>query len=95
MLANDGSSYWVRTFRDSADSRGIKPKRTRLYRPQANGNAEAFVCILLRGWAHLKQYHDNAHRLAELPRFIHRYNRTRPHFGLNGRTSIERLCQRR
>ncbi len=95
VLTDDGSCYRARAFRRSARARTIKPKRTRPYRPQTNGKAEAFIRILLREWAHLRPYFDNAQRLAELPRFVHRYNHTRPRFGLSGRTPVERLRQQR
>ena len=30
---------------------GVRPKRTRPYRPQTNGKAEAFIRTLLHEWA--------------------------------------------
>ncbi len=75
------------------NTEGITPKRTRPSRPQTNGKAKAFIHILLRELAYLRPYCDNSQRLFELPRFVHRYSRARPHFGLRGRTPVERLCQ--
>ncbi len=95
VLTDNGSCYRAKAFRRASRARGIKPKRSRAYRPQTNGKAEAFIRILLREWAYLRPYYDNARRLAELPRFVHRYNHARPHFGLDGRTPVERLCQQR
>ena len=37
VLSDNGSAYRSHLWRDTCDSLGIKPKRTRPYRPQTNG----------------------------------------------------------
>jgi len=95
VLTDNGSCYRSKLFRQTARAWAIKPKRTRPHRPQTNGKAEAFIRILLREWAYIRPYHQNAERLNQLPHFLHRYNHHRPHFGLNGQTPVERFCQQR
>ena len=41
--------------------------RTRPYRPQTNGKAEAFVKIVQNGWAYKRPYDSTAERIAALP----------------------------
>ena len=56
-------------------------ERTRPFRPQTNGKAEAFNKIL---WAYLRPYYSNRERLDTLPRFLAYYNHRRPHGGMAG-----------
>ena len=42
ILTDNGKNYTSRAFRETAADHGIRLKRTRPYRPQTNGKAEAF-----------------------------------------------------
>lgn len=55
---------------------------TRPYTPRTNGNAERFIQTALREWAYARAYHRSSQRIAELPRWLHNYNRHRPHASL-------------
>ena len=52
ILTDNGKNYTSGAFREAAAAHGIRLKRTRLYRPQTNGKAEAFNKILQAEWAH-------------------------------------------
>ena len=66
-------------------------RRTRPYRPQTNGKAEAFIKILQNEWAYGRLYTSNAERLADLPVFLREYNHARPHGGIDGAVPASRL----
>jgi len=66
-------------------------RRTRPYRPQTNGKAEASVKILQAGWAYRRRYASNGERLAALPVFLRKYDRDRPHGGIGGAVPASRL----
>ncbi len=51
VLTDNGSCYRSRDFRDVAATHAVRLKRTRPYRPQTNGKAEAFNKILQNEWA--------------------------------------------
>ena len=59
-----------RIFTDTATARNIRLKRTRPFRPQTNGKAEAFNKILQAEWAYLRPYYSNRERLDALPGFL-------------------------
>lgn len=42
VLSDNGSAYRWHAWRDACTELGIKPKRTRPYRPQTNGKIERF-----------------------------------------------------
>ena len=69
----------------------IKRPHTRYYRPQTNGKAERFIQIALREWAYRRTYRHSRQRTARLPRWVHEYNRHRPHSSLGGHPPISRL----
>lgn len=69
----------------------IKHKRTRPYRPRTNGKAERFIQTLLREWAYKTPFVSSDERAAALRPYLARYNRSRPHQGLNGMTPFARL----
>ena len=64
-------------------------RRTRLYRPQTNGKAEASVKILQAGWAYRRRYDSNEERPP--PAFLREYDRDRPHDGIGGAVPAPRL----
>lgn len=91
ILTDNGKNYTSHVFRDVATAHHITLKRTRPYRPQTNGKAEAFNKILQNEWAYLRPYSSNAERLDELAPFLTYYNRERPHGGIGGATPASRL----
>lgn len=91
ILTDNGSNYRSNLFAELAASQGIQLKRTRPYRPQTNGKAEAFNKILQAEWAYRRPYTNNLERLDALPAFLFYYNRNRPHGGIGGATPASRL----
>jgi transposase InsO family protein len=80
-----------RAFQAALVSIGATHKRTRSYRPQTNGKAEAFIWALQREWSYAQPYSSNATRLRALARFVDTYNRRRPHTALGGLPPISRV----
>lgn len=93
ILSDNGGNYRSHAFRTVAEQWGVQLKRTRPYRPQTNGKAEAFNKTLQREWAYRRLYRSNAERLALLPDFLTEYNAHRPHTALGGLPPIARICQ--
>ena len=91
LLTDNGSCYCSRAFAETCAGRGLRHWRTRPYRPQTNGKAEAFVKILQNSWAYKRPYDSTGERIAALPGFLHYYNGYRPHGGLDGDTPLGRL----
>jgi transposase InsO family protein len=97
VLTDNGGNYRSEAFRQRADELGIGLRKTRAYRPQTNGKAEAFIKTLQREWAYQRPYHSNAERLHALPTFLHRYNHHRPHTAIGNlppdtRLPVNNLC---
>jgi transposase InsO family protein len=65
--------------------------RTRPYTPKTNGKAERFIQTALREWAYAIAYPTSNDRAEQLPVWLHRYNRHRPHGSLKSKTPISRL----
>ena len=91
ILTDNGSNYISRLFKNQADQMGIGLRRTRPYRPQTNGKAEAFIKTLIREWAYKRIYTSNQERLDELTKFVKSYNYRRPHTSLGMRPPASRL----
>ncbi len=91
VLTDNGANYRSHLFREYLEGRGITVLKTRPYRPQTNGKAEAFVKIVTNEWAYAAAYADNEERADSLGPFLDYYNRSRPHGGLNGATPISRV----
>jgi len=91
LLSDNGSPYLSCAFGDVCRAQGIVHWRTRPYRPQTNGKAEAFVKIIQNGWAYQRPYTSTAERVTALPGFLRYYNDYRPHGGLDGDTPSGRL----
>ncbi len=92
-LTDNGGNYRSRAFAAVAATHGIQLKRTRPYRPQTNGKAEAFNKTLQREWAYVRLYLSNTERTQALVSFLDEYNTDRPHTALGGRPPLSRICQ--
>jgi transposase InsO family protein len=91
ILTDNGGNYRSQAFAGVAGAHSIRLKRTRPYRPQTNGKAEAFNRILQNEWAYSRPFNSNTERLAELPAYLDYYNHHRPHGGIRGATPASRL----
>ena len=91
VLTDNGGCYLSHSFRATAAAHSVRLKRTRPYRPQTNGKAEAFIKILQHEWAYRRRYTSNTERLEALEPFLLDYNYHRPHGGLSGNTPASRL----
>ena len=91
LLTDNGSCYCSHVFAAACAGQGLRHWRTRPYRPQTNGKAEAFVKTLQNGWAYKRPYDSTGERIAALPGFLAYYNGYRPHGGLDGDTPLGRL----
>ncbi len=91
ILTDNGANYISKLFKARAEELGIHLHRTRPYRPQTNGKAEAFIKTLKREWAYSRLYTSNDERLAVLPMFIDYYNYRRPHTSLGRLPPASRL----
>ncbi len=80
-----------RAFLQVAATNGIGLRRTRPYRPQTNGKAEAFNKTIQREWAYRRLFLSNAERLDALAPFLSEYNHQRPHTSLGCRPPASRL----
>lgn len=91
VLSDNGSAYKSYLWRDTCAELGIKPKRTRPYRPQTNGKIERFHRTLGDGWAYARFYDSTAQRDDALPAWLHFYNHHRAHSALGGKPPVTRL----
>ena len=92
LLTDNGKNYAAsHAVRAVVEEHGLQHRLTRPYRPQTNGKAERFIQILQAEWAYARRYRSNEERLAELPRWLYRYNHRRPHGGLDGAVPASRL----
>jgi transposase InsO family protein len=91
VLSDNGGNYRSFPFQELANAHGIILKKTRPYRPQTNGKAEAFNKTLQREWAYLRRYPSNAERQSALQPFLDDYNFARPHTAIGNRPPASRL----
>jgi transposase InsO family protein len=91
VLSDNGSAYRSHAWRDVCAELGIKPKKTRPYRPQTNGKIERFHRTLADGWAFSRHYNSESARAAALPAWLHEYNHHRPHTAIGAKPPISRL----
>ena len=83
MLTDNAMNYRSsRAFLSVANGHGIALRRTRPYRPQTNGKAEAFNKTPQREWAYRRPYASERDRLDALQPFLADYNYARPHTAL-------------
>ena len=90
VLTDNGSAYRSHLWRDTCQTLGITPKRTRPYRPQTNGKIERFHRTL-GSWAYDVFYPTETARRAALPAWLHDYNHHRPHTAIDRAVPISRL----
>ena len=91
VLSDNGSAYRSHAWRDTCAELGIRPKRTRPYRPQTNGKLERFHRTLADGWAFSRHYNSESARRNALPAWLHHYNHHRPHTAIGKVPPISRL----
>jgi transposase InsO family protein/biotin operon repressor len=91
VLSDNGGNYRSLAVQAVASEHGVRLKRTRPYRPQTNGKAEAFNKTLQREWAYRRPYPSNEGRLAALQTFLDDYNFARPHTAIGNRPPASRL----
>jgi transposase InsO family protein len=91
VLSDNGPAYRSHDWRDVCSELGIKPKRTRPYRPQTNGKIERFHRTMADGWAFSKHYPTESARRAALPAWLHFYNHHRPHTAIGKVPPVSRI----
>ena len=91
VACGEGGCYVSRIFTSTAAARNLRLKRTRPFRPQTNGKAEAFNKIMQAEWAYQRPYYSNRERLNALPGLLAYYNHRRPRGGIGGTTPVSRL----
>lgn len=91
VLTDNGPCYFSNAFLGVASDLGVALRRTRPYRPQTNGKAEAFNKTLQREWAYRRQYTSNTQRTEALQTFLDQYNYRRPHTAIGNRPPASRL----
>ncbi|MDG4825445.1 IS481 family transposase [Asanoa sp. WMMD1127] len=91
VLSDNGSAYKSHAWRQACTQLGIKPRKTRPYRPQTNGKVERFHRTMTDGWALARLYTSEQARRKALPAFLHHYNHHRPHTAIGGQPPITRL----
>ena len=91
VLSDNGSAYRSRLWTSACQDLGIRPKKTRPYRPQTNGKIERFHRTLAAGWAFARMFPTESARRHALPGWLHQYNHHRPHTAIGNLPPITRL----
>jgi len=91
VLSDNAKCYSSRVFLEVADQHGVTLKKTRPFRPQTNGKAEAFIKTLQREWAYRRPYTSNHERVEALETFLVDYNFSRPHTAIGNHPPASRL----
>lgn len=91
VMTDNGACYKAHACRDACKALGLKHIRTRPYTPKTNGKAERFIQTALREWAYARAYRTSSQRAQQLPQWMHRYNRHRPHGSLKANIPISRF----
>lgn len=91
VLTDNARCYYSGLFVDVASHHRIQLRKTRPFRPQTNGKAEAFIKTLQREWAYRRPYTSNEQRLEALETFLVDYNYVRPHTAIGNRPPASRL----
>jgi len=91
VITDNGGCYRSQAFAAAASMLEVQLRRTRPFRPQTNGKAEAFNKTLQREWAYRRPYYSNRERLTALPIFLQDYNYARPHTSIGNLPPASRL----
>ncbi len=91
VLTDNGGGYRSDLFAAACRDLGLHHRFTRPYTPRTNGKAERFIQTALREWAYARAYTRSAHRIADLPRWLHGYNWHRPHASLAAQPPMSRI----
>jgi transposase InsO family protein len=91
VMTDNGSAYVAHSYRAALRELGLRQLRIKPYRPRTNGKAERFIQTLLNEWAYTRIYGSTSERAAALPRYLERYNYTRPHGSLGKQAPATRL----
>jgi transposase InsO family protein len=91
VLSDNGSCYRSQLWKQTCAELAITVKKTRPYRPQANGKIERFHRTLADGWAFARHYPSETARRKALPGWLHKYNHHRPHTAIGKVPPITRL----
>jgi transposase InsO family protein len=91
VLTDNAKCYSSGLFLEVANYHGVELKKTRPFRPQTNGKAEAFIKTLQREWAYRRAYLSNQERLEALETFLVDYNFVRPHTAIGSLPPVSRL----
>ncbi|GAA3528658.1 IS481-like element ISMsm9 family transposase [Amycolatopsis ultiminotia] len=91
VLTDNGSCYKSTLWRKTLSDNNISHKRTRPYRPQANGTVERVNRTLLDEWAYHQPYHSETERRDTFPTWLHTYNHHRGHTALGGHPPAHRV----
>jgi transposase InsO family protein len=91
VLTDNGPGYCSKVFTTACHQLGLRPSRTRPYRPRTNGKAERFIQTMLHEWAYVRRYDTSDERNLELPHWIDYYNQRRPHGALGHQPPVTRL----
>ena len=91
VMTDNGSAYRSTVHAFACRALGIRPLRTRPYRPRTNGKAERFIRTLLAAWAYGAIYGSSRERTAALDGWLWTYNHRRPHGALSHKPPIARL----
>ena len=91
VMSDNGACYVSFAYADALAELGLRHLRIRPGRPRTNGKAERFIQTLLREWGYGQIYGNSDERTANLPRFLKRYNFSRPHGSLGNQAPASRL----
>jgi len=89
VLTDNGACYRSYAFRTALGS--ARHRRTRAYRPQTNGKVERFNRTLAAEWAYARPYLSDEARVATYDAWLHHYNHHRPHTGIGGAVTADRV----
>ncbi len=91
VMTDNGSCYRSRVFARARSRLGVTHIRTTPYPPQTNGKSERVIQTALRECAYATVFETSEQRRDELPRWLRRYNRHRPHARPDQLPPISRL----
>lgn len=91
VLTDNGSCHRSKLWANTLAAQGISHKRTRPYRPQANGKVERFNRTLLDEWAYATTYRSETERRQAFGPWLHTYNHHRGHTAPGGLPPASRV----